>query len=305
MRNLHLVLGAICFFFLVISNNSFAQSLAQAQTTSSAPGGSNDPECYICINPNSYRISVKFTPDHYPFRITDFFVENSTGSFTNAYFPSGQTITNIYWGLAPTPGSGVFPSPIGNQVITANSPLLNSDGSINVWFSVDARLCLNPGVGGTFPFSLNVTISADEMKYNGIGVLGVLTASAHIPLGVTRNCDGSYPYPNPITLPSPPGEGPIMLRQGNLDLESALNLTTYPNPVEDKFLVSFELPREADVEAQIFNFSGQKVLQGFDQNSMKKGSQNLKFDFSSLPTGIYFLQLRVDDKVFSKKLIKP
>lgn len=73
------------------------------------------------------------------------------------------------------------------------------------------------------------------------------------------------------------------------------NLVTYPNPVKDYYTISNN--EEID-EVEIYNSLGQIVINN------KYNSNNVKIDFTSLHSGIYFVKIYVADKVAIIKTIK-
>jgi len=76
----------------------------------------------------------------------------------------------------------------------------------------------------------------------------------------------------------------------------------YPNPFNPISNISFNLPKNHQVELTIFDLTGKvvdKLVNGF-QNA---GYYNIAWDGSDYPTGIYFYELRVDNFKQTKKMI--
>ncbi len=81
----------------------------------------------------------------------------------------------------------------------------------------------------------------------------------------------------------------------------------YPNPFNPSTTISFSLPIESSVKMKIFNVIGEEVY-SLKENVMEAGNHNVKFDASSLSSGIYFYSINVegaDGRKFSdiKKMI--
>ena len=77
----------------------------------------------------------------------------------------------------------------------------------------------------------------------------------------------------------------------------------YPVPVSDRLTVSYELKVDNKVTISLFNTIGKIVLDKYSGN-MRKGEHNLTFDASALPSGIYFLSMKVGEEVVTKKVVK-
>ncbi|MEZ5198786.1 MAG: T9SS type A sorting domain-containing protein [Bacteroidales bacterium] len=79
------------------------------------------------------------------------------------------------------------------------------------------------------------------------------------------------------------------------------DFSVYPNPFEDYTNVSFNLNESSYVELSVYNIVGEVVYQ--DQYSeMGTGSQKLLLDTQDYKPGIYFINLLVGDKIYTKKI---
>ncbi|WP_418602468.1 T9SS type A sorting domain-containing protein [Hwangdonia sp.] len=75
------------------------------------------------------------------------------------------------------------------------------------------------------------------------------------------------------------------------------NMSLYPNPVENEINLKFTGSYGKVSNYMITNISGQSVLHGEDISSNK-------IDVTSLQTGIYFVKVKINDKIGTKKFIK-
>jgi len=73
-------------------------------------------------------------------------------------------------------------------------------------------------------------------------------------------------------------------------------ISVYPNPSNGKFTLSSEITQG---EISIYNTEGEKVTHSVIPNAVR----NLPIDLSSQPNGIYFLQLKTEQGIATKKLI--
>ncbi len=76
----------------------------------------------------------------------------------------------------------------------------------------------------------------------------------------------------------------------------------YPNPVVENATIEFELNKQANVTASIYDING-RILKNMNLGS-KNGKQTYNFNVSELPTGIYILQLKTGTEVNNTKFIK-
>jgi hypothetical protein len=76
----------------------------------------------------------------------------------------------------------------------------------------------------------------------------------------------------------------------------------YPNPFNPSTAIRFELPVRSFVLLKVFDMVGREVatlVNGFKD----AGSQEVKFDASGYPSGIYFYHIVTDKYVETKKLV--
>ena len=79
------------------------------------------------------------------------------------------------------------------------------------------------------------------------------------------------------------------------NLETALN-ASYPNPFNSSTTISFSLKDNSHVEIVIYNVKGERVSTIMNENR-DSGIHTFRWDGKDLSAGIYFVKLKVDDKV--------
>jgi len=78
-----------------------------------------------------------------------------------------------------------------------------------------------------------------------------------------------------------------------------LQIVIYPNPTTDIIHIKLNsLDKDITVDAHIFSEKGEK-LTSFTINGCERN-----YDFSNYSTGIYYLKIRIDDRVENWKIIK-
>jgi hypothetical protein len=76
----------------------------------------------------------------------------------------------------------------------------------------------------------------------------------------------------------------------------------YPNPFNPSTTINYQIPQSGKVSLIVYDILGREVaslVNGFKS----AGSYTITFNSSSLPSGIYFYQLKVNDFLFLKKMI--
>lgn len=81
------------------------------------------------------------------------------------------------------------------------------------------------------------------------------------------------------------------------------NLCNYPNPFFDAAIVEFELPLLSEVSMKVFDIKG-SLIRNLFEGTKEKGLHKIIWDTKELPEGIYILQLKIDGKTQTKKMIK-
>lgn len=78
-------------------------------------------------------------------------------------------------------------------------------------------------------------------------------------------------------------------------------LTIYPNPSNDKIEVNFDVNEISDVDLELF--TSQSIL--ITKNTYKKviGNQSIKLFKEELPSGVYYLKIKIEDRFIMKKVI--
>ena len=86
------------------------------------------------------------------------------------------------------------------------------------------------------------------------------------------------------------------------------DLICFPNPFEEHLTVQFNLMNDSRVSISIFDQLGQNVSNIVDNKTLSKGYHQFSWDgkgnsHQKISTGIYFLQISVDEEIFNKKII--
>jgi len=76
-----------------------------------------------------------------------------------------------------------------------------------------------------------------------------------------------------------------------------------PNPIQSSTLIEYTLQQPSSVTLDIFDLSGQVITVLINEH-MQQGKQSLKFAGSQLKSGVYFLRLKTNEGIQTRKMIK-
>tara|TARA_B100001758_G_C18416040_1_gene619787 strand:- start:1333 stop:4650 length:3318 start_codon:yes stop_codon:yes gene_type:complete len=79
------------------------------------------------------------------------------------------------------------------------------------------------------------------------------------------------------------------------------NIYIYPNPAENEFVIEFNTDSEIALEINLINVLGQYILLDMDDSFV--GEYKHSIDISSMSKGVYFVSLKLDDKMINRKVI--
>ncbi len=81
--------------------------------------------------------------------------------------------------------------------------------------------------------------------------------------------------------------------------QNALSFAVFPNPAKDKFKVQSLKFEVEDAMLEIFDLHGRKLL----EKQITKGNETIEIDVSHLSSGVYFIQLQIEQTTTTGKLI--
>jgi len=84
--------------------------------------------------------------------------------------------------------------------------------------------------------------------------------------------------------------------------QNPFKVTVYPNPFNDKIVIGAEIANEGDMQATIFDLLGQIVA--FSDFGTKSGQVQESMSVSTLSSGVYVIQVSVNNRSLQTKMIK-
>jgi len=94
----------------------------------------------------------------------------------------------------------------------------------------------------------------------------------------------------------------VLLPTSIKQIQSGPELSLYPNPTTGDVTVMFNLEHSSHVKFDLYNSQGTKI-KSIDQNMLTRGYHQSLLSFSDLPIGIYLIQLVIDSKVVTKRVV--
>ncbi|MFA5781989.1 MAG: T9SS type A sorting domain-containing protein, partial [Bacteroidales bacterium] len=85
------------------------------------------------------------------------------------------------------------------------------------------------------------------------------------------------------------------------DFNTVKGLSVYPNPVNDKLHVSFDIIGVSDAQVDLININGQVACS--EKVNISSGIYTKDFDVSLLAKGIYNLRIITSDETINKKVV--
>lgn len=80
------------------------------------------------------------------------------------------------------------------------------------------------------------------------------------------------------------------------------DVTVYPNPMKDASTIGISLTSAQEVDINVFNMLGEKVI-NINVGNLSAGGHNINMDSSTLNSGVYFVKVDAGTSTVSKKIV--
>lgn len=77
----------------------------------------------------------------------------------------------------------------------------------------------------------------------------------------------------------------------------------YPNPFNARTIITYELPRSAEITLKIVDVTGREVATILEKKRQEQGIHTIAFDATNFPTGVYLYQLSGSDIIQTRKML--
>lgn len=199
-------------------------------------------------------------------------------------------------GLNQTTELGLIPI-----ATTIENLTLTQDKIIRAWDSIAVKGNIN-----TNGFKLKI-ISGGQINVIDQSVLN--NPDIELSIGTPDQCTGFKQPIDAVKLSTFCGakynpNSPASFKANNeLNLQKLSGLNISPNPFSNQFTINFTIEEETKVDIELLNSLGQTVKKIVSEKR-DIGKHQITFDASELASGIYLLNLRTQNSVETKKIVK-
>lgn len=111
------------------------------------------------------------------------------------------------------------------------------------------------------------------------------------------NADGNNIYIDDINITG------STLTSINDELAGNLDFHIYPNPTQDRSIVEFNLVNNSKVSVKLLDILGNEVLDLVNGQQLAEGNYKFPVSRNAMSSGVYFVRLMIDDRLFTQKLL--
>lgn len=115
--------------------------------------------------------------------------------------------------------------------------------------------------------------------------------------------NGNIVVSQKVYLPLPSGSARIGAEGAFAEENYGYALKVAPNPVNDQANITFKLPQEMHIRAEIVNEKGE-LKRVITDTHHASGSFTYPINLAQLPVGLYFCRLKAGDLFLVKKFVK-
>lgn len=241
-----------------------------------SPGEQNCTNCHssFALNSGGGSISIATTPSI-----------SSTGYVPGATYTVDVTVAK----------TGVSLFGFGTEILTATN---TNAGTVSILNATQTKL-LNSGARTNVVHQISGGAATDTKTFSFKWVAPATAGAATIyAAGVAANGNNqsSSDYVYKIALP-------VSSTVGMKEQELNIGMNVYPNPASEVITLSYSLAEEADVECTLTALNGQ-VAETYYSKKQEPGTQKEVLEIpSSVTPGLYLLNLTVNGKAISRRII--
>lgn len=247
-------------------------------------------------------------------------------TISTPFDPNGWMQINPGW----HPGGMMMPDSLFGQMLEMNPYDLPFGGAPNAFAGYEMGIFYpngnngmwgNGGCGGMMMFNSQTQF---QLHYNDIQIQGFNIDENTIQVKYWNQSNNSWtvvsgatidPVNNTVTFSRNQlsnffiltgAQNPLAINDNGEIITKEFTLRqNYPNPFNPGTTIEFELKQRAQVVLTIYNTLGQKLFKVLDE-PMSAGAHTVYFDGKSLPSGIYFYELKANgqSRVMRMNLIK-
>ena len=187
------------------------------------------------------------------------------------------------------------------KAFESDSVITDLKNNIKRIYIIDSSM--NVAVFGNFDVyyhDINPAFPTEGMWYDYLTGDSITATFGH---GSVKLNPGDFRIYTTVKLPVPDLEVPDGIKKnGNTDIKNYMLEQNYPNPFNPSTRIRYRLPAAGLVTLKVYDILGNEVktlVNGYEAS----GQHSVTFNAGSLASSVYFYQIRVNNFVFSRKMI--
>jgi len=215
------------------------------------------------------------------------FVDDNTGWAVGKY---GTILKTITGGVIPVELASFTAATSKGKVFLNWSTATELN---NLGFEIERKIIHNEGVGEwiTIGFREGYGTTTEPKEYSYVDDISNITPSSLAYRLKQIDFDGSYEFSEEVLV------------ENSTKLPKEFNLSqNYPNPFNPSTMIEFSIPKEVQVNLNVFNILGEKIKE-LKNEIMKPGYYEVEFNASTLASGIYLYRIKAGSFVEIKKMV--
>lgn len=149
--------------------------------------------------------------------------------------------------------------------------------------------------------AFTLTATPDGGQWSGPGIAGGVFDPATAGIGIHQLI---YKYGYDTDTVMVDVQDPANCTASVQDLAFGENMRVYPNPFNESFTISLDLPQATQIEFKLLDITGKEIAILFD-GTLNKGRQDITTDNFDIPAGAYILHATTaDGVVIDRKVVK-
>ena len=243
--------------------------------------------------------------------VNSFTVHTSDTILANVSVGAGSALGSTSFSVTNSAPGGGTSGPVGFTVLNHAPAAFGLTGPLNS----DTIKLKSPGVPIEFSWHPSTDLDAgDTLKY-----FVIVQSPSPILVGVTTDSSFSSSDLMSLLVPQTAYTWNVLVTDGSDSVLSTETFTfttsdsvtavtekgklvpkeyalhqNYPNPFNPSTTVEFDLPHQSVVTLAVYNLLGQRVATLIDHRSMDIGYLSVKWDASSVPSGVYLYRMSAD-----------
>ncbi|RTZ68183.1 MAG: hypothetical protein DSZ21_02285 [Tenericutes bacterium] len=151
------------------------------------------------------------------------------------------------------------------------------------------------------PFSGSISISTDTPNnylYTWVGPCDFSSNKQDID---SLNCKGCYNLSVLDTITNCKKDTSICIKtiSTNNVARAKKYIRVYPNPTRESFTIDFSIAEIEQANINIYDLAGKKIFESIKNSSV----QLLKVKTENFKSGLYFIEIRLKNKIYNKKIV--